>query len=45
MACGEPAGCHCTKEEMDKKRAFTYKVIKTIVLLSAFGIILYYVMQ
>jgi hypothetical protein len=40
MACGEPAGCHYTKEEMAKKREFSIKVIKTIGVVVVFCIIL-----
>ena len=31
MACGEPAGCHCTKEEIDKKRKFGIRAAKIII--------------
>lgn len=43
MACGEPAGCHYTKEEMAKKREFAAKVMKTIAVVSLICVILYYV--
>jgi hypothetical protein len=44
MACGEPAGCHYTKEEMAKKREFAAKVMKTVAVISVVCIILYYVL-